>query len=89
MTGGHKKERKVGRTRLAGEGSQTSVRAVEAREGQILYLGSPLNRASQTIVAKDNDLGRLDKEKEKHQQAYNRAKQRMREIGGTLWKDGV
>jgi len=41
------------------------------------------------IVRKDNNLARLDKEKEKIQQAYNRCKQKMRQIGEMLWKEGV
>jgi len=41
------------------------------------------------IVAKDNDLERLDKEKEKLQQAYNRTKERMRQIRRMLGKEGV
>jgi len=40
------------------------------------------------MVAKDNDLERWDKEKEKLEQAYNLTKQRMRPIGGMLWKEG-
>ena len=82
-------KRKAVRTRLGGEGSEKTIRDVEALEGQISDLQSQLDRAAQIIVAKENDLERLDKEKEKVQQAYNRAKQRMRQIGGTLWKQGV
>jgi len=52
-------------------------------------LRSQLDCAAQTIVAKDNDLEAVDKEKEKLQQACNRTKQRMRQIGGMLWKEGV
>ena len=44
----------------------------EQRKRKILDLRSQLDRAAQIIVAKDNDLERLDKEKEKLQQAYNR-----------------
>jgi len=62
---------------------------VEALEGKILDLRSQLDRAAHIIVAKDNDLERLDKQKEKLQQAYNRCTQRMRQIGGMLWKEGV
>jgi len=58
-------------------------------ETQISDLRSQLDRAAQMIVAKDNDLERLNKEKEKLQQAYNRSKERMRQIGGMLWKEGV
>jgi len=72
------------RTRLEGEGDEkTIVLAAEALEKTISDRRSQLNRAAQTIVAKDNDLEQLDKEKEKLQLAYNRTKQRMRQIGGT------
>ena len=80
------KKRKAVRTRLGGEGSE---KAMEAMETQISDLRSQLDRAAQIIVAKDNDLERLDKEKEKLQQAYNRCKHRMRPIGGMLWKEAV
>jgi len=80
------RKRKAVRTRLEGEGSEKTM---ETLETQISDLRSQLDRASQIIVAKDNDLERLDKEKEKLQQAYNRCKQRMRQIGGMLWKEGV
>jgi len=83
------KKRKVVRTRLGGEVSEKTFPDVEAIEAQISDLRSQLDRAAQIIVAKDNDLERLDKEKEKLQQAYNRTKQRMRQIGGMLWKEGV
>jgi len=85
---GHKK-RKAVRTRLGREGSEKTIPDVEALAGQISDLGSRLDRAAQIIVAKDNDLERIDKKKEKLQQAYNRAKQRMRHIGAMLWKEGV
>jgi len=62
---------------------------VEAMETPISDLRSQLDRAAQIIVAKDNDLERLDKKKDKLQQAYNGAKQRMRQIGGSLWKERV
>jgi len=61
---------------------------VEALEGEISDLQSQLHRAAQIIVAKDNDLERLDKEKEKLQQTYNRAKQIMRQIRASLWREG-
>jgi len=77
----HKKRSAV-RTRLGGEGSAKTIPDVEALERTIADIRSPLDRAAQIIVAKDNDLERLDKEKEKLQQAYNRVKQRMRQIGG-------
>jgi len=84
----HKKRRAV-RTRLGEEGSKKTIPDVETQEGKILDLRSQLDRAAQIIVANDNDLERLDKEKEKLQMAYNRCKQRMSQIGGMLWKEGV
>ena len=83
----HKKRRAV-RTRLGGEGSEKTVPDVEAMEAQISDLRSQLDSTAQTIVANDKDLERLDKEKEKVQQAYNRTKQRIYQIGAMLWKEG-
>jgi len=80
------RKRKAVRTRLKGEGSEKTM---ETLETQISDLRSQHDRAAQIIVAKDNDLERLDKEKEKLEEAYNRCKQRMRQIGGMLWKEGV
>jgi len=77
------------RTRLGREGSKRSIPDVEALGGEISDLRSQLDRAAQLIVAKENDLERLEKEKEKLQQAYKRAKQRMHQIGATLWGEGV
>jgi len=78
------------RTRLEGEGSEKIVvHDVEALEKTISELRNQLDCPAQTIVAKDNDLERLDKAKEKLQQAYNRTKQRMRQIRGMLWKEEV
>jgi len=76
-------------TRLEGEGIQKTIPDLEALEGNISDLRSQLDRAAQIILAKDNNLERLDKEKEELQQAYNRCKQRMRQIGGMQWKEGV
>jgi len=84
----HKRRRAV-RTRLGEEGSEKTIQDMEALEGKLSDLRSKLDRAAQIIVAKDNDLKRLDKEKETLQQVYNRCKQRMRQIGGMLWKEGV
>jgi len=84
----HNKRRAM-RTRLGREGSEKPIPDVEALEKTISDLRSQLDCAAQTIVAKDNDRERLDKDKEKLQQAYNRCKQRMRQIGGMLWKEGV
>jgi len=78
------------RTRLEREESEkTGVRDMEALEKTSSNLLSQLDYATQTMVAKENDLERLDKEKEKLQQAYNRTNQRMRQIGGMLWKEAV
>ena len=87
--GEHRKRRAM-RTRLEGEGSEKIVvHDVEALEKTISELRNQLDCPAQTIVAKDNDLERLDKAKEKLQQAYNRTKQRMRQIRGMLWKEEV
>jgi len=78
------------RTRLEGERSETKiVPDWEALEKTIADLRSQLDCAAQSMVTKDNDLERLGKEKEKLQQAYNRCKQRMRQLGGILWREGV
>jgi len=84
----HKKRRAV-RTGQGEEGREKTIPDVETLEGQIMNLRSHLHRAAQISVAKDNNLKRLDKQREKLQQAYNRCKQRMRQIGGLLWKEGV
>jgi len=76
------RKRKAVSTRLGKKGREKTILDVEAMETQISDLRSQLDRAAQIIVAKDNDLERLDKEKEKLQQGYKRAKQRMRQIGG-------
>jgi len=83
------KKRKAVRTRQGREGSEKSIPDMEGLEGTISDLRSQLDRAAQIIVAKDYDLERLDKEKEKLKPAYNRAKQRIQQIGGMLWKEGV
>jgi len=67
------RKRKATRTRLGREVSEKPSLEVEAMETQISDLRSQLDCAGQIIVAKDNDLERLDKEKEKLQQAYNQA----------------
>ena len=58
----HRKRRAV-RTRLGGEVSEKTIPDMEALEEEISDLRSLLDRAAQIIVAKDNDLERLDKEK--------------------------
>ena len=75
------------RTWLRREGNEKLIRDVEALDGKISDLRSHLDRAAKISVAKDNDLERLDKEKDKLPQAYNRAQQRMRQISGMLWKE--
>ena len=82
-------KRKALRTRLGREGSENTIPDVDALEGKISELWSRLHRAAQIIVVKENDLERLDKEKEKLQQASNWAKQGMRHNGGMRWKEGV
>ena len=77
------------RTQLGREGSETAIPEVEAPERTISDLWSQLDRAAQIIPAKDSDLEWLDTEEEKLQQAENRVKQRMRQIGATLWSEGV
>ena len=77
------------RTRVWGEGSEKTIQEVEALEEEISDLRSHLNHAALIIVAKDNNRERRDEEKEKLQQAYNRARQRMHQIGGMEWKEGV
>jgi len=84
----HKKRKAVG-TRLRRGGSENTIPEVEVGERKISDLRSQLNRAARIIVTKDNDLERLDKEKEKLQQVYNQVKERMRRVGATLWREGV
>jgi len=79
------RKRRAVRTLLGGEEGE---KREETWEGQISNLRSQLDRAAQIIVAKDKDLERLDKQKEKLQQAFNRWNQGMRQMGGTLWKEG-
>jgi len=66
---GEKNKRKVVRIRLGGEGREKTIPDLEAMERQILNLRSQLDRGAQIFVAKENDLERLDKEREKLYQA--------------------
>jgi len=66
----HKKRRAV-RTRLGREGSEKTMQDMEARERTLSDIRRQLDGAAQSIVAKDNHLEQLDKEKEKLQQGYN------------------
>jgi len=84
----HNKRRGV-RIWLGREGREKTIPEVEALEKTILDLRSQLDRAAQIIVAKDNDLERLDKEKEILQEVSNRVKHSIRQIGATLWGEGV
>jgi len=84
----HKKRRAV-RTQLGGEGSEETIPDVEAMEGQISDLLNQLDRAARIVRAKANHLEQHDKERGKIQKAYNRCKQRMRQIRGMLWKGRV
>jgi len=77
------------KTGLGREVSQKTIPDVEALEHQISNLESQLDRAAQIIVAKNNNLERHEKEKEELQQVYNEVKQRMRQIGATLWRERV
>jgi len=69
--GREQRKRKAVRTRRGGHGSKKSIPDMEALEGHISDLRSQLDRAVQISVARDNDLERLDKEKETLQPAYN------------------
>jgi len=69
------------KTGLGRDGSQKTIPDVEAQERPISDLRSQLDRAAQIIVAKDNNLEQLEKEKQKLQKGYNRVKQTMRQIG--------
>jgi len=82
-------EEKSRENTAGGRGERKTIPDVEALEKSISDLRCQLDCATQTLVAKDNDLEQLDKEKEKLQQAYNRTKERIRQIGGILWKEGV
>jgi len=82
-------KRKVVRRRLGGEGSEKTVRDVAKMEAEMSDLRSQLDLTAQIILAKYKDLERLDKEKEKLQQAYNRTQYRRRQIERMLWKEGV
>ena len=62
-------KRKAVSTWLGREGSEKPIPEVEVLEGKIMDLRSQLHCAAQIIVAKDNDLEGLNKEKEKLQQA--------------------
>jgi len=71
------------------EGSEKSIPDVEALEKTISDLQSQLDHTAQIIVAKDNALERLEKERGKLHRAYNRVKQRMCQIRATVWREGV
>jgi len=83
------RKRKAVRTRLGRERSERTIPDMEGMGTQISDLRSQLDSTAQIIVAQDNHLERLDKEKEKLPQGYNRVQQGMRHIGGMLWKEGV
>jgi len=76
----HKKRRAV-RTRLGGERSEPTIPDVEALEGKIWDLRTQLDCAAQIIVAKDNELERLHKEKEKLQKPIIDAKRGCAKLG--------
>jgi len=62
---------------------------VEALERTISDPQSQLERATEIIVTKDNDLEKLARQKYKLPQADNPVKQRMSQIGATLRRAGV
>ena len=72
----HKRSQAV-RPWLGREWSKQTIPDGEALEKRIADLPSQLDRTAQIMVAKDNPLKRLDKEKEKQQPAYNEVQQRM------------
>jgi len=84
----HKKRIGV-RSGLGGERSERTIPDEEGLARPISDLLRQLDRAAQIILAKANDLEKLDKEKEKLQQAYNRVIHRMHQIGTRLWRAGV
>jgi len=61
---------------------------VEALVRQISDLRRQLDRTAQIVVAKDNDLKPLDKDKDKLKQILTRLRQRMRQVGATLFREG-
>jgi len=64
------------RTQLRAEEGEQTMPDVEALERQISNFRSQLDCAAQIIMAKDNDLKRLDNDKEKLQETSNRVRQR-------------
>ena len=77
------------RTRLGREGSEKTTPDVEALERQISDLRGQLDAAAQIIVAKDNEIEGLNKDKEKLQISLQRVKNRMRQLGAELWRGGA
>ena len=77
------------RTRLGREGSKKTIPDVEALERQISDLRGQLDAAAQIIVAKDNEIESLNKDKEKLQLSLQQVKQRMRWLGAELWRGGA
>ena len=84
-----RRKRKTVRTRLGREGSEKTVPDVEALERQISDLRGQLDAAAQIIVAKDNEIEGLNKDKEKLQISLQRVKHRMRQLGAELWRGGA
>ena len=74
-----RKKRKTIRTPVWGEEDQT-MPDVEAVANEISDLRSQLNRATQIIVEKDNDVKRRDKDMEKVKQILNEIRQKMRQV---------
>ena len=71
------------------EGSEKTVPDVEALERQISDLQGQQDAAAEIIVAKDNEIEGLNKNKEKLQISLQRVKHRMRQLGAELWRGGA
>ena len=84
-----RRKRKTVRTRLGREGSEKPVPDVEAVERQISDLRGQLDATAQIIVAKDNEIEGLNKDKEKLQISLQRVKPRMQQLGAELWRGGA
>ena len=84
-----RKKRKTVRTRLGREESEKTLPDLEILQQQVSDLRGQLDAAAQIIVAKDNVIESLEKDKEKLRQSLARVKQRMRQLGAELWRNGA